>query len=146
MVGNLPYHLTWPVLFALLDQAEAVSRAVFLLQREVAVRLAAEPGTKDWGLLSVLLQQRAGVTLGGACRPGAFLPPPGGSAVLRIAFRPPLAPVADEARFRRPVKAGFAQRRKVLPRTLAAAQLVLPDRLAAALERTRVDSRQRGKP
>ncbi|HEX7622298.1 MAG TPA: 16S rRNA (adenine(1518)-N(6)/adenine(1519)-N(6))-dimethyltransferase RsmA [Anaeromyxobacteraceae bacterium] len=145
VVGNLPYHLTSPILFALLDQAEAVSRAVFLLQREVAVRLAAEPGTKDWGLLSVLLQQRADVTLERRVPAGAFLPPPEvESAVLRIAFRPPLAPVADEARFRRLVKAGFAQRRKVLANALAAAQLVPPDQLAAALDRAGVDGRRRG--
>ncbi len=145
VVGNLPYHLTSPILFALLDQVEFVSRAVFLLQREVAVRLAAQPGTKDWGLLSVLLQQRADVTVERRVPAGAFLPPPEvESAVLRIAFRPPRAQVADEARFRRLVKAGFAQRRKVLANALAAARLVPDDQLAAALERAGVDGRRRG--
>ena len=63
VVGNLPYHLTSPILFSLLDQVAAVSRGVFLLQREVAERLAAPPGSRDWGILSVLLQREADVAL-----------------------------------------------------------------------------------
>lgn len=145
VVGNLPYHLTSPILFAILDQAEAVSRAVFLVQREVAERLSAGPGVKDWGLLSVLLQHRADVTLERRVPRGAFVPPPEvESAVVRVAFRPPRAPVSDEARFRRLVKAGFAQRRKVLANALAAAKLAPADQLAAAMARAGVDGRRRG--
>jgi 16S rRNA (adenine1518-N6/adenine1519-N6)-dimethyltransferase len=145
VVGNLPYHLTSPILFGLLDQADLVSRAVFLVQREVAERLAASPGTKDWGLLSVLLQHRADVSVERRVAPGAFLPPPKvESAVLRAAFRPPRAAVADEARFRRIVKAGFAQRRKVLANALAAARVAEPGALQAALAAARVDPRRRG--
>jgi 16S rRNA (adenine1518-N6/adenine1519-N6)-dimethyltransferase len=145
VVGNLPYHLTSPILFALLDQPEAVSRAVFLVQREVAERLSAEPGVKDWGLLSVLLQHRATVTLERRVPRGAFLPPPEvESAVVRIAFGPPRAAVTDPARFRRLVKAGFAQRRKVLANALASARLAQPEQLAAALARAGVDGRRRG--
>ncbi|GEJ56851.1 16S rRNA (adenine(1518)-N(6)/adenine(1519)-N(6))-dimethyltransferase RsmA [Anaeromyxobacter diazotrophicus] len=145
VVGNLPYHLTSPILFALLDQPEAVSRAVFLVQREVAERLAAGPGGKQWGLLSVLLQHRAAVTLERRVPRGAFLPPPEvESAVVRIAFGPPRAPVTDPARFRRLVKAGFAQRRKVLANALASARLAPPDALAAALAGAGIDGRRRG--
>jgi 16S rRNA (adenine1518-N6/adenine1519-N6)-dimethyltransferase len=145
VVGNLPYHLTSPILFGLLDQADLVSRAVFLVQREVAERLAASPGTKDWGLLSVLLQHRADVTIARRVPPVAFLPPPKvESAVLRAAFRPPRAAVADAARFRRIVKAGFAQRRKVLANALAAARVAEPAALQAALAAAKVDPRRRG--
>ena len=145
VVGNLPYHLTSPILFALLDRVEVVSRAVFLVQREVAERLSAEPGVKDWGLLSVLLQHRADVTLEGRVPPGAFLPPPEvESAVVRIAFRPPRAAIVDPARFRRLVKAGFAQRRKVLANALASARLAPPERMAAALADAGIDDRRRG--
>ncbi len=145
VVGNLPYHLTSPILFTLLDQVELVSRAVFLVQREVAERLAAEPGTKDWGLLSVLLQYRADVSVERRVPPGAFLPPPKvESAILRAAFRAPPAPVANEARFRRLVKAGFAQRRKVLANALAAGRVADPGALAAALSPARIDPRRRG--
>lgn len=145
VVGNLPYHLTSPILFALLDQVQAVSRAVFLVQREVAERLSARPGVKDWGLLSVLLQHQADVTLERRVPRGAFLPPPQvESAVVRIAFRPPRAAVSDPARFRRLVKAGFAQRRKVLANALAAARLAPPERMAEALGRAGIDGRRRG--
>jgi 16S rRNA (adenine1518-N6/adenine1519-N6)-dimethyltransferase len=145
VVGNLPYHLTSPILFALLDQADEVRRAVFLVQREVAERLAAAPGTKEWGLLSVLLQHRADVSLERRVPPGAFLPPPRvESAVLAVRFRPPRAEVRDPVRFRRLVKAGFAQRRKVLGNALAAARLAPPERLAAALADAGIDARRRG--
>src|SRR5512139_2786132 len=128
VVGNLPYHLTSPILFSLLDQAEAVSRAVLLVQREVAERLAAAPGSKAWGLLSVLLQQRAEVTLERRVPAGAFLPPPKAeSAVVRVAFGPQRAQAEDPTRFRRLVKAGFAQRRKTLSNALRAARLGSPE-------------------
>jgi 16S rRNA (adenine1518-N6/adenine1519-N6)-dimethyltransferase len=145
VVGNLPYHLTSPILFTLLDEPELISRAVFLVQREVAERLAAEPGTKEWGLLSVLLQHRADVSVERRVPAGAFLPPPKvESAVLRAAFRPPRAAIADEARFRRLVKAGFGQRRKVLANALAAGRVAAPEALAAALAAAHIDPRRRG--
>lgn len=145
VVGNLPYHLTSPILFSLLDSLPAVSRAVLLLQREVAERLAAGPGGRAWGLLSVLLQHRATVTLERRVPAGAFLPPPKvESAVVRVAFGPPRAPVADPARFRRLVKAGFAQRRKVLANALEAARLAPSEQLEAALAAAGVDPRRRG--
>jgi len=145
IVGNLPYHLTSPILFSLLDQARHVSRAVFLLQREVAERLAASPGTKAWGLLSVLLQHRAEVRVARRVPRGAFLPPPAvESAVLVAELGPPRAPVADEARFRRLVKAGFAQRRKTLANALAASRLAPPEQLAEALASAGIDPRRRG--
>jgi 16S rRNA (adenine1518-N6/adenine1519-N6)-dimethyltransferase len=145
VVGNLPYHLTSPILFSLLDQVEAVSRAVFLVQREVAERLAAEPGTKDWGILSVLLQREADVSVERIVPAGAFVPPPKvESAVVCALFRPPADALADPARFRRLVKAGFAQRRKTLGNALRAARLVDPGSLAAALERAGIDPSRRG--
>ncbi len=145
VVGNLPYHLTSPILFSLLDQADAVSRAVLLLQLEVAERLAAAPGTKAWGLLSALLQQRAEVTVERRVPPGAFWPPPEvESAVVRVAFGPPRAEVADAARFRRLVKAGFAQRRKTLANAIRAARLAPAEAIAAALAAAGIDPSRRG--
>ncbi|HEY7726375.1 MAG TPA: 16S rRNA (adenine(1518)-N(6)/adenine(1519)-N(6))-dimethyltransferase RsmA [Anaeromyxobacteraceae bacterium] len=145
VAGNLPYHLTSPILFSLLDQSAHVSRAVFLLQREVAQRLAASPGAKEWGLLSVLLQRLAAVEIARRVPPGAFLPPPRvESAVLVARFGAPPAAVLDEARFRKLVKAGFAQRRKTLGNALAAARLAEPGRIAAALAAAGVDPRRRG--
>lgn len=145
VVGNLPYHLTSPILFALLDGAGGVARAVFLLQREVGERLAASPGSKAWGLLSVLLQERATVSVERIVPPGAFHPPPRvESAVVRIAFRPELAGLADPARFRRLVKAGFGQRRKTLANALAAARIAPAPALALALAQAGIDGKRRG--
>jgi 16S rRNA (adenine1518-N6/adenine1519-N6)-dimethyltransferase len=145
VVGNLPYHLSSPILFSLLDQAEHVSRAVFLLQREVAERLAARPGTRDWGLLSVLLQLRARVHVVRRVPAGAFHPPPDvESAVLHAALGPPRAEVADETRFRKLVKAGFAQRRKTLWNALSAGRIAEPERLRAALAAAGIDEQRRG--
>ncbi len=145
VVGNLPYHLTSPILFSLLDQADHVSRAVFLVQREVAERLAARPGTKAFGLLSVLLQHRAEVRIERRVPPGAFLPAPAvESAVIRVEVGPPRAEVADAARFRRLVRAGFAQRRKMLGNALRAARLAPPARLEAALAAAGIDPARRG--
>jgi 16S rRNA (adenine1518-N6/adenine1519-N6)-dimethyltransferase len=147
VVGNLPYHLTSPILFDLLDQTGAVTRAVFLLQREVADRLAAGPGGRDWGVLSVFLQREAEVSVERLVPPGAFFPPPKvHSAVLLVRFRPPAADqaVVDPARFRRLVKAGFAQRRKTLANALKAARLAAPEAQAAALAAAGIDGGRRG--
>jgi 16S rRNA (adenine1518-N6/adenine1519-N6)-dimethyltransferase len=144
VVGNLPYHLTSPILFSLLDQVEHVSRAVFLVQREVAERLAARPGTHAWGILSVLLQREAEVSIERIVSPGAFVPPPKvDSAVVCAVFRPPADAIADPTRFRRVVKAGFGQRRKTLGNALKAARLVEPDALARALEAAGIDPARR---
>jgi 16S rRNA (adenine1518-N6/adenine1519-N6)-dimethyltransferase len=145
VVGNLPYHLTSPILFSLLDQVEHVSRAVFLVQREVAERLAAAPATADWGILSVLLQREADVSIERIVPPGAFLPPPKvDSAVVCAVFRPPREEVRDPARFRRLVKAGFAQRRKTLRNALEAARIADPAALHGALAAAGVDPGRRG--
>jgi 16S rRNA (adenine1518-N6/adenine1519-N6)-dimethyltransferase len=147
VVGNLPYHLTSPILFGLLDQLGAVARAVFLLQREVAERLAASPGEADWGLLSVFLQREAEVSLERVVPPGAFYPPPKvHSAVIHLAFRPPApaAAVLDVARFRRLVKAGFSQRRKTLGNALKGARVAPAVALAGALAASGIDPSRRG--
>ena len=145
VAGNLPYHLSSPILFSLLDSAPSIRRAVFLLQREVAERLAAEPGGKEYGLLSVLLQRQAEVEVARRVPAGAFWPPPKvESAVLCARFRPPADAVLDEARFRRLVKAGFAQRRQTLRNALEAGRVAPPERLAAALEAAGIDPARRG--
>jgi 16S rRNA (adenine1518-N6/adenine1519-N6)-dimethyltransferase len=145
VAGNLPYHLSSPILFSLLDAAVVVRRAVFLLQREVAERLAASPGDENFGLLAVLLQRHADVAVVRRVPAGAFWPPPRvESAVLEARFRPPVDPVLDEARFRALVKAGFGQRRKTLRNALEAARLAAPERLEAAFGAAGIDPRRRG--
>jgi 16S rRNA (adenine1518-N6/adenine1519-N6)-dimethyltransferase len=120
--GNLPYHLSSPILFHLLDQRRQVKRAVLLLQREVAERVAAPPGGRDYGLLSVLVQQVADAHVGMQVPRHSFTPPPEvESSALVLEFRDaPRAAVQDEARFRTLVKAAFGMRRKTLWNALAA--------------------------
>ncbi len=145
VAGNIPYHLTGPILFSLLDQADAVSRAVLLVQREVAERLAAAPGTKDWGLLSVLLGQRGEVEIDRVVPRGAFHPPPRvDSAVVRIDLHGRAPRSLDGRRFRLLVKGGFGQRRKTLRNALEAAHVASRDVLSAAFAAAGIDPGRRG--
>ena len=114
--GNLPYHLTSPILFHLLDHRGALRRAVLLVQREVAERIAASPGGRDYGVLSVLVQHVAEARIGLDVGRHAFTPPPEvESSALVLDFLPqPRAETHDEQRFRALVKTAFAQRRKTL--------------------------------
>jgi len=116
VVGNLPYNVSSPILFRMVGIADRLSDCVFMLQREVVDRMVAEPGTADYGRLSVMLQYRFAMAMAFAVPPGAFTPPPKvDSAVVRMA---PLAAdrlrARDEQRFAQVVAAAFGQRRKTL--------------------------------
>ena len=116
LCGNLPYHLSSPILFHAIEQRASLRRAVFLLQREVAERIAAPPGGRDYGVLSVLLGLFADARIGMEVPRSAFTPPPAvESSALVLEFLPaPRAEVGDEQRFRALVKAAFMHRRKTL--------------------------------
>jgi 16S rRNA (adenine1518-N6/adenine1519-N6)-dimethyltransferase len=122
VVGNLPYSVGKPILAALVEAAPPIDEMALMLQKEVAVRVAAAPGGKTYGALSVLTQARCAVRLAFSVPPGAFSPPPQvESAVLHLAaHRAPPVPVADPARFAAVVRAAFSQRRKSLANALAA--------------------------
>ncbi len=120
IVGNLPYNISTPLLFHLAGFAGQVADMHFMLQKEVVERLVAEPGTSDFGRLSVMLQYRFVMDWLLDVPPECFAPPPKvDSAVVRLIPRPPeeLA-VRDEARFAALVLAAFAQRRKMLRNNL----------------------------
>jgi 16S rRNA (adenine1518-N6/adenine1519-N6)-dimethyltransferase len=119
LIGNVPYYITTPIIFHALS-APRPTRAVFLVQREVAERMAAPPGSKTYGALSVTLQSLATVELLFSVPSGAFKPPPKvESAVVRITPRGTTGvPVALEEKFRRMVQGAFAQRRKQMGRVL----------------------------
>lgn len=120
VVGNLPYNISTPLLFHLLDQAGCIEDMHFMLQKEVVERMAAGPGTGDYGRLSVMLQFRCAVLPLFGIGPGAFRPPPKvESAFVRlIPHRTPPVRVQDEALFTRIVQQAFGQRRKTLRNTL----------------------------
>ncbi len=124
VVGNLPYQITSPLIFKMLDEArggEVVRRAVFMVQREFAERMVAAPGGKIYGRLSVMAQQQAAVQILFHVGSGSFLPRPAvTSTVLSIVPRPrSLAPVRDERLFAAVVRAAFGARRKMLRGSLA---------------------------
>jgi len=132
IVGNLPYNISTPLLFHLLAQAHAIRDMHFLLQKEVVERLVANPGSKRYGRLGVMLGARAVARQLFTVGPGAFRPAPKvESAVVRIE---PLAqsrvPEPLEATFRRVVNQAFSNRRKTLRRALAG--ILEPDDIVAA--------------
>lgn len=120
LVGNLPYNLSSPILFHALDHAAAIRDMHFMLQKEVVDRMAAAPGNKVYGRLSVMLQAHCAVTPLFKVPPGAFRPPPKvDSAVVRLVPRAPgEIGIRDAARFAHVVRAAFGQRRKTLRNAL----------------------------
>jgi 16S rRNA (adenine1518-N6/adenine1519-N6)-dimethyltransferase len=126
-MGNLPYSAGTAILLSLMAAGPAVDEMALMLQREVAERVAAAPGQRAYGSLSVLAQMACEVRLVFTVPPGAFRPAPQvDSAVLHLRARPaPPVAVIDTRRFERLVRAAFAQRRKTLANALAAG-LALP--------------------
>lgn len=121
LVANLPYNAASALIVALLEPPLGLRRLVVTVQREVAERLAAPPGTKDYGILSVAAQFRAEVSVVSRLPASAFMPPPEvESAVVRLDVRvQPVCAVRDEGMFFRVVRAAFSQRRKTVRNALA---------------------------
>ena len=118
VVGNLPYNISTPILFHLLEFSACVQDQHFMLQKEVVERMAAAPGSKTYGRLSVMLQWRYRIESVLDVPPEAFDPPPRvDSAVVRMLPLPAAADV-DAARLSELVAAAFSQRRKLLRHTL----------------------------
>ncbi|HRQ63246.1 MAG TPA: 16S rRNA (adenine(1518)-N(6)/adenine(1519)-N(6))-dimethyltransferase RsmA [Xanthomonadaceae bacterium] len=139
LVGNLPYNVSSPILFHCMAHLDAISDMHFMLQKEVVERMAATPGGKVYGRLSVMLQARCRVDPLFEVAPACFRPPPKvESAVVRLRPRPAgEVDIVDAELFGRLVKAGFAQRRKTLSNALSA----LAD--AATIEAAGIDPRAR---
>lgn len=116
LIGNLPYNISTPLLLHLLDFTESIQDMHFMLQKEVAERLAAEPGTKDYGRLSVMMQYFCTVDILFMVPPTAFFPQPKvDSSIIRITpHRVSPYESVDKAILESTVKQGFAQRRKTL--------------------------------
>lgn len=125
VIGNLPYYITSDILLKLFAAgAEGLlSRAVVMMQREVADRVSADPGVRDYGLLSATAQMNAHVTHLFTLPPSAFSPPPDVySTVLRLEFHPRFSELqVDAAGFNQFLRQSFAQKRKTLQNNLRAA-------------------------
>ncbi len=122
LVGNLPYNITSPILFKLFDEEPPFQQAVFMVQKEVAQRIVASPGTKTYGLLSVYCQLFARVEYLFTVPPAVFWPPPQvQSAVVRFHFPSPLkARVSNRPLLDQLLHRAFQQRRKMLRNSLSA--------------------------
>lgn len=119
VAGNLPYNISAPVMFKLREHAHLIRRAVLTLQKEVADRLVASPGGRQYSLVTALLGQCATVEIHRYLPRGAFNPVPKvESAILEIRFEPDRVPVADLGLFERIVRSAFGQRRKMLRNSL----------------------------
>jgi len=122
LAGNLPYNISTPLLFHLLEHAGAIRDMHFMLQKEVVRRICAAPDTDDYGRLTVTLAARAEAVELFTVGPGAFQPPPKvDSAVVRIKPRPAPFPIRDLARYDQLALLAFNQRRKTLHNALKGA-------------------------
>jgi 16S rRNA (adenine1518-N6/adenine1519-N6)-dimethyltransferase len=140
LVGNVPYYITTPIIFQALERPRP-DVAVYLVQREVAERLVAPPGGKEYGALTVNVGAVARVEILFGVPASAFRPPPKvDSAVLRITPRAdPVVPADTESEFREFVQAIFTMRRKQMQRIIRSLKNLDVDRAAAVLEVARID-------
>ncbi|MGN6106927.1 MAG: 16S rRNA (adenine(1518)-N(6)/adenine(1519)-N(6))-dimethyltransferase RsmA [Kofleriaceae bacterium] len=144
--GNLPYHIAAPLLFKVVEARAHVRLAVVMIQKEMADRIVASPGTKEYGALGVMLRTYLDVSTVAKVGAGSFVPPPKiDSTVIRLVPLPnaaPRVPIADERHYSAVVHAAFGQRRKTLRNALRA----VFDEAAvdAALEATKIDGMRRG--
>ncbi|SPF54163.1 Ribosomal RNA small subunit methyltransferase A [Candidatus Desulfosporosinus infrequens] len=119
LIGNLPYYITSPLIMHFLEQADHLSGMTIMVQKEVADRIAAPPGSKTYGILSIAVQISAQVTKVMDVSPSSFWPVPKvTSAVIRLDLRPYPGFDVDKKNFFRVVKAAFSQRRKTLGNSL----------------------------
>ncbi|NTV80187.1 MAG: ribosomal RNA small subunit methyltransferase A [Candidatus Aminicenantes bacterium] len=134
LVGNVPYSISSPLLFRVLDDRELFSDCAFLLQKEVAERVTAGPGTKSYAPLGILLQNEFEARIAFPVAPGSFSPPPKvQSALLTLRRRgTPLHLSAAEEPYRAFLRAAFAERRKMLWKNLA--RRATPSALTAAYD------------
>ena len=145
VVANLPYYITTPIIMSLLESKLPIERLVVMVQKEVALRMVAKPGTKDYGALSVAVQYYTEPDIVLDVPPKSFLPAPAvTSSVIRCVLRDkPPVDVIDEKLFFRVVKAGFAQRRKTFSNTMKTTGLSR-DRIEELLVKANIDGQRRG--
>ncbi|HQA59391.1 MAG: 16S rRNA (adenine(1518)-N(6)/adenine(1519)-N(6))-dimethyltransferase RsmA [Tepidanaerobacteraceae bacterium] len=148
VVANLPYYITSPIIMKIIENRHLIPLAVLMVQKEVAQRLVASPGSKDYGILTIAVNMYAEVKL--VCNVGksSFLPPPKvESAVVKILLRQKPRVEVDEELFFKVVEAAFGERRKTLKNSLSRRLDIPgidPEVIAKALEVTGIDPMRRG--
>jgi 16S rRNA (adenine1518-N6/adenine1519-N6)-dimethyltransferase len=153
VAGNLPYNVSSPILFKLIQMHRARATdagrpalldATLMVQREVAQRIEAEPGGGDYGVLAILVQLHADVRRVLSLPPGAFRPPPNvHSAVMSLRFREPRVAIRDDGAFTAMVRSMFTQRRKTLSNALKPHAESRGARATDALAAAGIDPRRR---
>lgn len=129
LVANLPYNISSQIVFRLIEHRDLFQRLVLMFQREVGERLAATPGGRDYGILSVLCQLWYDIKTVTLVKPGAFSPPPKVDSIV-LNFQPlknPRVDPVDDVLFKKVVKGAFTQRRKTLRNSLLASGFTAPD-------------------
>lgn len=146
IAANLPYYITTPIITTVLEANLPIDNFVVMVQKEVALRLGAEAGTKDYGAISVLCRYFTEPQIICTVPAGLFVPAPKvDSAVLKMKFRDkPAVEVKDEKVFFRTVKAAFAQRRKTLLNCLASNFSRSKDELTDIMHSVGIDPKRRG--
>lgn len=145
VVANLPYYITTPIIMTLLERRLPIELLVTMVQKEVAQRMTASPGGKDYGALSVAVQYYTDPELLFDVPPNAFIPAPAvDSSVVRCTVREkPPVDIVDERQFFRIVKGAFSQRRKTLANALKTTGLS-SGHIAAMLEQAQINPMRRG--
>lgn len=146
IAANLPYYITTPIITGIIEAKLPIRNLVVMVQKEVADRIVAKPGSKDYGAISVLCQYYANTEIITTVPADLFVPPPKvDSAVVKLAFYDkPAVEVKDEKLFFKTVKAAFSQRRKTLLNCLSANFSSSKDELVSILEKVGIDPRRRG--
>lgn len=144
VVANLPYQISTPLLFRFIDGRDVFSSLTLMLQREVAERMSAKPGGKDYGSLSILTQIVSDFSIRFLIKPSAFFPPPNvESAVVHMVWKEkPMVDVKDIEWFKRVVRAAFTYRRKTLINALKHSDLPVADR-AERMKEVGIDPQRR---
>ncbi|MFA7373057.1 MAG: 16S rRNA (adenine(1518)-N(6)/adenine(1519)-N(6))-dimethyltransferase RsmA [bacterium] len=145
VLGNIPYNISTPIIIKLLAHHKLIARAVLMIQREVADRLQAKPGNKDYGALTVAVACRAAVQRIMTVSPRAFTPSPKvSSAVIRLDMLPqPSVSVRDETFFFKVVRGAFQQRRKILANSLADNLNLSKEQIIQAMEAAEIPPKAR---
>ena len=142
--GNLPYHIASQLMFRVIDAREAVRHCVVMIQKEMADRIVAKPGTKEYGAIGVMLRTYADITTVIKVPAGSFLPPPkiDSTVIKLVPLAQPRTPIANDKHYSAVVHAAFGQRRKTLRNALKA--MWADQEVDAALVATAIDGMRRG--
>lgn len=146
VAANLPYYITTPIITRLLEERLPVKNIVVMVQKEVADRVTAAPGTKDYGAFSVMCQYYTEPEITAVVPSGLFVPPPKvDSAVLKMkVLDEPSVKPSDERLFFRTVRAAFSSRRKTLLNCLSGAFALPKEKLAPIMENAGISPQRRG--